>query len=91
MTVNQICQSKLQLNNKVNSSDTEAPFLDLYLTISDGFVSSKIYDKRDNFDFGIVNFPFFDGDVPRATSYIVSVTDHCIFICFLYISTYSVC
>ena len=39
------------------------------MTISDGFVSSKIYDKRDDFDFDIVNFPFFDGDFPRATSY----------------------
>ena len=47
---------------------TEAPFLDLRLSISNGFVSSKIYDKRDDFDFDIVNFPFLDGDVPRSTS-----------------------
>ena len=66
--VNQIYPSELQLN-KANSSDTEAPFLDLYLTISDGFVSSKIYDKRDNFDFDLVNFPFLDGDISRAPSY----------------------
>ena len=26
------------------------PFLDLHLTIANGFVSSKIYDKRDDFD-----------------------------------------
>ena len=43
-------------------------FLDLYLTISDGFVSSKIHEKRDDFDFDIVYFPFLDGDFPRATS-----------------------
>ena len=42
--VNQIYPSELQLN-KANSSDSEAPCLDLHLTISDGFVSSKIYDK----------------------------------------------
>ena len=66
--VKHIYPSELQLN-KANSSDTEAPFLDLHLTISDGFVSSKIYDKRDYFDFDIVNFPFLDGDIPRATSY----------------------
>ena len=35
-------------SNKANTSDTEAPFLDLYLSISNGFVSSKIYDKRDD-------------------------------------------
>ena len=37
--------------NKVNSSDTEAPFLDLNLSVSNGTVSTKIYDKRDDFDF----------------------------------------
>ena len=57
--VNQIYPSELQLN-KANTSDTEAPFLDLHLSISNGFVSSKIYDKRDDFDFDIVNFPFLD-------------------------------
>ena len=36
-------------------------------SVSNGFVSSKIYDKRDDFDFDIVNFPFLDGDVPRST------------------------
>ena len=36
--------------------------------ISNGFVSSKIYDKRDDFVFDIVNFPFLDGDVPRRPS-----------------------
>ena len=66
--VNQIYPSELQLN-KANTSDTEAPFLDLHLSISNGFVSSKIYDKRDDFDFDIVNFPFLDGDVPRRPSY----------------------
>ena len=43
--------------------------MDLHLPIVDGFVSFKIYDKRDDFDFEIVNFPFLDGDVPRAASY----------------------
>ena len=38
------------------------------------FVSSKIYDKRDDFDFDIVNFPFLDGDVPRSTSYGVYIS-----------------
>ena len=71
--VNRIYPPKLQLN-KVNTSDTIAPFLDLLLSISNGFVSSKIYDKRDDFDFDIVNFPFLDGDVPRSTSYGVYIS-----------------
>ena len=33
-----------------------------------GFVKTKIYDKRDDFDFNFVNFSFLDGDVPRSTS-----------------------
>ena len=71
--VNRIYPPELQLN-KANTSDTEAPFLDLHLSISNGFVSSKVYDKRDDFDFDIVNFPFLDGDVPRSTSYGVYIS-----------------
>ena len=59
--VNRIYPSELQLN-KANVSDTDASFLYLYLYISDGFVKTKMYDKRDDFDFDIVNFPFLDGD-----------------------------
>ena len=65
--VGQIYPTELQLN-KANSSDTEAPFLDLNLSITNGIVSSKIYDKQDDFNFEIVNFPFLDGDVPRSPS-----------------------
>ena len=68
--VGQIYPTELQLN-KANSSDTEAPFLDLNLSITNGIVSSKIYDKRDDFNFEIVNFPFLDGDVRRSPSYSV--------------------
>ena len=66
--VDRIYPTELQLN-RANSSDTEAPFLDLNLCISRGTVSTKSYDKRDDFDFDIANFPFLDGDVPRRTSY----------------------
>ena len=55
--VKQIYPSELQLN-KVNASDTENPFPDLHPSISNGFVSYVIYDKSDEFDFGIVNFPY---------------------------------
>ena len=36
--------------------------------------STKIYDKREDFDFEIVNFPFLDGGVPRSTSYGVYIS-----------------
>ena len=71
--VSQIYPSELQFN-KANTSDTKAAFLDLHLVISNDIVSTKIYDKRDGFDFEIVNFSFLDGDVPRSTSYGVYIS-----------------
>ena len=55
--VSQIYPLELQLN-KTNTSDTKAVLLDLHLSISNDIVSTKIYDKRDDFDFEIVNFTF---------------------------------
>ena len=43
------------------------------LCIFNGGVSTKIYDKRDDFDFDF-SFPFLDGDVPRRTSYGVYIS-----------------
>ena len=41
----------------------------MHLSISNDIVSTKNDDKRDEFDFKIVKFPFLDGDVPRSTAY----------------------
>ena len=75
----------------------------MHLSISNGFVSSKICDKRDDFDFDIVNFPFLNGDVPRSTSYgvyfpfgfegriwdlIVSFPDHCLSFYFTFLNLF---
>ena len=67
--VGRIYPPELQLN-KANASETEAPFLNLHVSISDGFVLPKIYDKGEGIDFDIVNFPFcLDRDDPWSTSY----------------------
>ena len=58
--------------------------LDLNLSIHNDVLSTKIYDKRDDFSFDIVNFPFLDGDVPQRPSYGVYIYSS-------YISTYSLC
>ena len=71
--VSQIYPSELQLN-KANTSDTKAAFLELHLSIANDIVSTKIYNKRDNSDFEVVNFPFLDGDVPGSTSYGVDIS-----------------
>ena len=57
--VSQIYPSEIQLN-KANTSETDAAFLDLHFSISNDIVSTKIYDKRNDFDFETVNFPFLD-------------------------------
>ena len=66
--VGQIYPTEFQIH-KAYSSDTEAPFLDLNLSKTNGIVSSKICDKLDDFNFEIVNLSFLDGDVPRSPSY----------------------
>ena len=71
--VGQIYPTELQ-SNKANSSNTEAPFLNLNFSITNRIVSSKIYDKRDDFYFEIEQFPFLDGDAPRSPSYIVYIS-----------------
>ena len=84
---NMVCQiypSELQLN-KINASDTEAAFLDLHLSISNDIVSANFFDKRDDFDFEIVNFSFLCVDVPRSTSNGVYISQ---LICFARASSY---
>ena len=71
--ISSIYPKELKLN-KANTSDTSAAFLDLDLSIDNGIISSKIYDKRDDVNFDIVNFPYLDGDVPRSTSYGVYIS-----------------
>ena len=44
------------------------------MSITNGIVSSKIYYKRDDLNFEIVNFSFLDGDVPRFPSYGVYIS-----------------
>ena len=57
-----IYTTELQLNSQFFRY--RGIFLDLNLCISNGTVSIKIYDTRDDFDFDIVYFLCLDGDVP---------------------------
>ena len=61
-------------NTSICVSKHDFALLFLHLSISNDIVSTKIYDKRDDFDFEIVNFPYLDGDVPRSTSYGVYIS-----------------
>ena len=71
--VNRIYPSSLQLK-KANVSDTEASFLDLHLSISDGFSGLKFMIIEMILILIFMNFPFLDGDVPRSTSYGVYIS-----------------
>ena len=55
--------------NKQNLSDKETSFLDLNIKVIDSNIHKKVYDKRDDFGFPIVNFPWLSGDVRRPPSY----------------------
>ena len=72
-SISKIYPRELTLN-KANISDTVVSILNLHLSITDGKITSKIYDKRDDFNFDIVNYPQLDGDVPRTTSYGVYIS-----------------
>ena len=66
----------IELNvEKTNQSDNLASYLDLTFTIEkDGTLSIKLYDKRDDFYFHIVNFPFLSSNIPSGPSYGVYIS-----------------
>jgi hypothetical protein len=37
--------------------------------ICEGLLRTKLYDKRDDFNFPIVNFPFIFNNIPAAPAY----------------------
>ena len=68
-----IYPSELELN-KANTVDTNSSFLDLNISIINGKVSTSIYDKRDDFNFQIVNYPNLSGNIPSSPSYGVYIS-----------------
>ena len=55
--------------------DRSASYLDLYLEInSEGRLRTKLYDKRDDFNFRIVNFPFICSNIPASPAYGVYIS-----------------
>ena len=79
-----VLQGCLQFVIVVFTDHTHLLFL--HLSISNDIVSTKSYDKRDDFHFEIVNFPFLDGDFPRSSSYRVYISQ---LICFSRASSYA--
>ena len=60
---------------KANKLDHLADYLDLTFIIdSGGKLSTRLYDKRDDFDFHVVNFPFLSSNIPFGPSYGVYIS-----------------
>ena len=53
---------------KTTESSSMVSYLDTSITISEKFVTT-IYDKRDDFNFHIVNFPYLDSNIPTRPAY----------------------
>ena len=74
-----IYPSELELG-KENSTNSETNFLDLNISIKDGIFTTKLYDKRDNFDFDIVRLPHRSSNIPSKMFY-ASIAAECLRIC----------
>ena len=70
---NEIYPSDLVLN-KENATNLSASFLDISITVINREFDTKLYDKRNDFNFNIVNFPFLCGNVPQKHSYGVFIS-----------------
>ena len=49
-------------------------FLDCYLYTDNGKLTTRLYDKLDDFNFPIVNFPFLSSNIPSAPAYNVYIS-----------------
>ena len=61
-------QTDLEIRETTETS-TPASNLDLLLSVNDGTLPTNLYDKRDDFDFSIVNFPYIFSNIPESSAY----------------------
>ena len=59
------CELEIKETSETAASSS---YLDcyLYMYIDNGKLPTKLYDKRDDFNFPIVNFPFLSSNIPSA-------------------------
>ena len=66
--------AELEIKDTTEST-TSASYLDLLLSIGrDGQLHTSIYDKRDDFNFHITNFPFLSSNIPSSPAYGVFIS-----------------
>jgi hypothetical protein len=72
--VDRIYPIELEIND-TTETDRSASYLDIHLEIdSECQLRTKLYDKRDDFNFPIVNFPFICSNIPAAPAYGVYIS-----------------
>jgi hypothetical protein len=72
--VDRIYPIELEIKDIIDT-DTSASYLDLHLEMdSEGRLRPKLYDKRDDFNFPIVNFLFICSNIPAAPAYGVYIS-----------------
>ena len=70
----QMYPAELEIKDTTEST-TSASYLDLQLSIGrDGQLHTSIYDKRDDFNFHITNFPFLSSNIPSSPAYGVFIS-----------------
>ena len=70
----QMYPAELEIKD-TTESNTSASYLGLVLSIeSDGQLRTSLYDKRDNFNFHITNFPFLSSNIPSSPAYGVFIS-----------------
>ena len=63
-----IYPTELELKEE-NNSNSFASFLDPYIYIENGEFHTRLFDKRDNFDFDIIKMPFYCSNFPSKMFY----------------------
>jgi hypothetical protein len=72
--IDRIYPIELEIKDTTNT-DRSVSYLDLHLKIdSEGWLRTKLYDKRDDFNFPIVNFPLICNNIPAAPAYGVYIS-----------------
>ena len=55
--------------NETNVSVQKTNFLDMTISIFRGKFYIRLYDKRNDYDFDVISFPYLDGSIPKGQSY----------------------
>ncbi|KAK3089515.1 hypothetical protein FSP39_004218 [Pinctada imbricata] len=69
-----IYPSELEVKETTETNNS-ASYLDIMLSYdTDGHMNTSLYDKRDDFNFGITNFPFLSSNIPSSPAYGVFIS-----------------